>query len=161
MPLPCSIVKVIEQAIEADYDLLIALLEKHRPHHHHSPRPWLVVNGVAIELIPNQEIHVDITLSVGHTLTDSILFLDAVGNPMLTTVTPDSPPTWTQSTPATETLTASADGLTFSGPAIAVGTDSVGLTVVVGGVTFSASQSVTVTAAPQVLTSVAISPAVS
>jgi hypothetical protein len=96
------------------------------------------------------------TLKVGQTLTESIAYFDTTGAPMATPPTPDSPPVWTQSTPATETLTASADGLSFSGPALAVGTDSVSVTVVAGGQTFTASSAITVVTAPQVLGSVQI-----
>lgn len=102
----------------------------------------------------------DITLSLGHILTDTITFNDQNGNSMLVTPTPDSAPVWTSSTAATETLVASADGLSAVGTPLAVGTDVVGLTLAVGGVTYTASQNVTVTAAPQVLTSVSINPAV-
>ena len=35
------------------------------------------------------------TVNVGHTDTLGIEYLDQNGNPMLTPVTPDSPPTWT------------------------------------------------------------------
>lgn len=96
----------------------------------------------------------DITL--GHGLDLSIIYLDQNGNPMLTTPTPDGPPTWTQTTPATETLVVAPDGLTAQATSVAVGTDSISLNVSVGGSTFSASLLVNVTTAPQVLTSVAI-----
>lgn len=96
------------------------------------------------------------TLSVGHTLNMSLVFLDQSGNPMLTTPVPDSAPTWTDTTPATETLAVDASGLTASAAAIAVGTDTVSVAVVVGGTSFAASLDVSVTAAPQVLTSVQI-----
>lgn len=102
----------------------------------------------------------DITLTVGQNLSDSIVFLDASGAPMLTQLTLDALPTWTQATPATETLTASADGLTFSGPVIAPGSDTVTVTVSVNGTAFKASQAVTADAAPQVFTSIDIKPTV-
>lgn len=95
-------------------------------------------------------------ITVGHTLALSISYLDQNGNPMLTTPAPDAAPTWSNTTPATETLTASADGLTASAVALAAGTDSIALSLAVGGVTFQAALAVEVDAVPQVLTSVAI-----
>jgi hypothetical protein len=107
------------------------------------------------ELIPGEIIvSTPVTVSVGHNVQCSLVFLDQNGNPMLTTPTPDSPPTWSDSTPATETLT--AGGLTASALAIAPGGDTISVSVSVGGVTFGATLGVTVTAAPQTLTSVSI-----
>ena len=99
-------------------------------------------------------------VTVGHKLALAIAYLDANGNPMLATPTPDSPPAWSNTTPATETLVAAADGLSAVATSVAPGTDAVSLMVVVGGVSFSASLAVEVDAAPQVLTSVAIVPTV-
>jgi len=95
-------------------------------------------------------------VTVGHQLALSILFLDQRGNPMLTAPTPDAAPSWSNSTPATETLAAAADGLSAVATTVAPGTDTVSLSVVVGGVTFSATLGVEVDAEPQVLTSVGI-----
>jgi hypothetical protein len=100
------------------------------------------------------------TLSVGHVLDMGLEFLDQSGNPMLTTPAPDAVPTWTGATPATETLAVAASGLTCVGTPLAVGTDTVTVMLTVGGVAFTAVLDVTVTAAPQVLTSVAITAAV-
>lgn len=97
-----------------------------------------------------------LTLTLGHNVEANIVYLDANGNPMLATPTPDSPPVWTNTTPATETLVVSADGNTAEATTLAVGTDSIGVTVIVGGKTFQASVAIEVDAAPQVLTSVAI-----
>jgi hypothetical protein len=97
-----------------------------------------------------------VNLTVGHTASFALVFLDQNDNPMLTTPTPDSPPAWTDTTPATGTLTASASGLTAQEVAVAVGTDEVDVTVIVGGVTFKASVDLNVQAAPQVLTSVGV-----
>lgn len=96
------------------------------------------------------------TFNVGHTDTMTIAYLDQNGNPMLVTPTPDSPPTWVQTTPATDTLTVAASGLSAVALGLAAGTDVITLTVIVSGVTFTAVDDLTVTAAPQVLTSVAI-----
>jgi hypothetical protein len=96
-------------------------------------------------------------LTVGHTMTCTIVYLDAAGNPMLTPVTPDSPPVWTGgATPAVDTMAVSADGSTDVVTAVGPGADTIGVTVLVGGVSFVASLNLTVNAAPQVLTSVAI-----
>lgn len=100
------------------------------------------------------------TLAVGHKLELAIMFLDQNGNPMLTTPTPDTAPTWANTTPATEVLTPAASGLTAEGIPAAPGSDTVTLNVTVGGVAFTATLDVTVTASPQVLTSVGIAPTV-
>lgn len=102
-----------------------------------------------------------ITLSVGHTAALGVIYLDQNGNPMLATPTPDSPPQWSDTTSATDTLTVGPNGNTATLAAIAAGDDTVNLTVVVAGATFSASLGVTVQAAPQVLTSVKISSVIS
>lgn len=97
-----------------------------------------------------------IALSVGHTASFTLEFLDQNGNPMLTTPVPDAAPVWTDTTPATGTLTAGTTGLTASELAIAAGGDTVTVVLTVGGVSFTASVSLAVASAPQVLTSVAI-----
>ena len=97
-----------------------------------------------------------VTFSVGHTDTMTIAYLDQNGNPMLETPVPDSPPVWSQDTPATATLTASGDGTSATETGIAAGTDTVSLSVVIGGATFAASLSVTVSAEAQTLSSVDI-----
>lgn len=107
------------------------------------------------ELQPEEVImSTPVTVSVGHKVTASLVFLDQNANPMLIAPTPDSPPTWTDSTPATGTLTAAADGLSATEIANTTGTDTISVSVSVGGTTFSATLGVTVTPAPQVLTSV-------
>ena len=95
-----------------------------------------------------------IALTVGHTASFTVVYLDQNGNPMLTTPTPDAPPAWTDTTPATGTLTPGAGNLTASEVAIAAGTDTVSVSLAVGGVSFSASQQLVVSAAPQVLASI-------
>ncbi len=99
------------------------------------------------------------TQNVGQTTSFSIAYMDQNGQPMVPTPAPDAPPAWSQSTPATETLTAAADGNTASALGLAAGSDTVQVTVLVGGVSFSATIDMTVNAvAPpaQVLTSIAI-----
>lgn len=102
-----------------------------------------------------------VTLTVGHKVDFALVYLDQNGNPMLTTPTPDSPPTWSDTTPATGTLTVSPSGTTASEAAIAVGNDTVSVSLAVGGVSFTALIDLIVGAAPQVLTSVQIAGTVS
>lgn len=131
----------------------------HRRHHHRHVRPFLVIRGIAIELEPEETLLMALNMTVGQTDGLTIAFLDQNGQPMATTPTPDSPPVWTASTPATDTLAIAADGLSAVDTAVGAGTDTVTLAVVVGGVTFNAQLDVNVTApAPpaQVLTNVAI-----
>jgi len=97
-----------------------------------------------------------VTMVVGHTDNMSIAFLDQHGNPMLVPPVPDSPPTWTQTTPATATLAVAADGMSATETALAPGSDVVTLTVTVGGATFSATLPLSVSPEAQVLTSVDI-----
>jgi len=130
------------------------------PHWYHHPhlRVFLSVNNYLYELNPNKRIHIMEQLTVGHTDTMSIQYLDTTGNPMLTTVTPDSPPTWTDTpaTPPVDTFVVSADGTSAVLTATAAGTDSINLSVTVAGKVYTATQSVTISAAPQVLGSVTI-----
>lgn len=86
----------------------------------------------------------------------AIAFFDQHGNPMATAPTPDSPPTWSNTNPASETLTVAADGLTASATAVAAGVDTVTMTAIVGGNSFSANIDVTVSALVQVVTSAQI-----
>ena len=94
--------------------------------------------------------------SVGQSLPLSIQFLDQNGHEMAVTPTPDAPPAWTNGNPAVDTLTVSADGLSASDLGVSAGADTIGVSLSVGGVSFAASDAVTVTAAPQTLTSIAI-----
>src|SRR5277367_5332620 len=95
---------------------------RHRHHSHHHPQRIVHMSNV--------------TLSVGHSADFSIVFLDQNGNPMLTTPVPDAPPVWTDTTPATGTLVPAASGLTAVEAVIAVGGDTVSVSLAVGGVTF-------------------------
>jgi len=101
-----------------------------------------------------------ITVNIGHAVDLSIVFLDQNGNPMLTTPAPDAAPAWANSTPATGTLVAAADGMSAVETAVAAGSDVVSLSLAVGGTAFSATLPITVAAAAQVLTSIDISAAV-
>jgi hypothetical protein len=119
------------------------------------------VNDVSVFLRSDEEItKMTTVVNIGHTISMAIAFLDQNGNPMLTTPTPDSPPTWTNTTPATETLAVATSGLTAVATPVAPGTDTVNLSVTVASQSFAASLAVEVDAAPQVLTAVAITPTV-
>lgn len=96
------------------------------------------------------------TINVGQTDTLSLTFLDQHGTPMVTAPTPDAAPTWSNSSPSVETVTAASGGLSAMQDALTAGTDTITVSLSVNGVSFSASLSVTVEAAPQVLTSVEI-----
>lgn len=97
-----------------------------------------------------------IKVTVGHQVACTIGYLDQNGNPLLTVPTVAAPPTWTNTTPTTETLVAAADGLSANTTTLAVGTDVINLALTVGTTAFAATLSVEVDAAPQVLTSVVI-----
>jgi hypothetical protein len=126
----------------------------------HTPTVLLVQN-VLVSLNLEGTIPMTTTVSVGHKVNFALEFLDQNGNPMLTAPTPNSPPVWTDTTPATETVVAAVDGLTAIGAAIAPGSDTVSVTVVVGGTSFAATTAVVVSPEVQMLTSVAITTAVS
>lgn len=129
--------------------LRVEIHARHRRHHR-------VVSYYRLH--PNKEIQIMTDVTVGHTVTDTIVYLDQSGNPMLVTPTPDSPPVWTNApgTPPVDSMTVSADGSTATISALAAGADTIGVTVIVAGVTFKATQNLNIAAAPQVLTSVAI-----
>ena len=111
--------------------------------------------------IPQEITMPPVTVSIGHTIAFSIEYLDANGNPMLTPQTPDAPPTWTNTATAIDTLAVSPDGTTAVDTAVAAGADTVTVSLAVGGVSFTASDPIIVSPAPQVLTSVAIKAVVS
>lgn len=113
-----------------------------------------------VELEPFERAQMSTAVNVGHTVGLKIAFLDTNGNPMLTPVTPDTPPVWSNSSPAVGSLAAAGDGLSATESAIAPGTDVVSLSVTVGGKSFSATLAIDVSAAPQVLGSVQIVPTV-
>ncbi len=99
-----------------------------------------------------------VTVNVGHVVNMTMVELDQNGNPMLTPTVADSAPVWTNAPSAVgvDTLAAAPGGLTAVASALAVGTDVVTLTAIFGGVTMTATQPITIDAAPQVLTSVSI-----
>ena len=102
------------------------------------------------------------TLTVGHGSEISIQYLDQNGNPMLVTPTPDAPPSWSdaQNPVGDAGLIVAADGNTATLDAKAPGGDVVTVNLAVGGKPFTASLAVTIEAAPQVLTSIALQIAV-
>jgi len=101
-------------------------------------------------------------VTVGHKVTYVLAYLDQNEQPMRTTPTPDSPPTWSDapSDPSVDSFTVDPTGLDAILSAKAPGTDLVKAAVVVGGVTFSASDTVVVSEEPQVLTSIALVPTI-
>lgn len=108
---------------------------------------------------------INVPLTVGHTAALSIVWLDQDGNPMLTTPTPDTAPSWSQTAPDAATLTPSSDGMTATEAAKAAGTDvvTVDLSVTIDGVStpFSAQGTFPISAAPQKLTSIMLAASVS
>jgi hypothetical protein len=118
----------------------------------------LFVENVGIILKPHahERAKLMVTVTVGHKINCSIGFLDTNGNPMLATPAPDAVPSWSNTTPASETLVPAGDGLTAVATALAAGSDQINLSLTVGGKVFQASLSVAVQAAPQTLGSVAI-----
>jgi hypothetical protein len=145
---------------------------RHKHHHHHSHQRLtylyllLVIDGVKVgtfsvgegppEPYEERNIYMDAQVSLGHVINCELSFLDQNGNPMLTQPKPDTPPAWTQLTPAVETLVASADGLQAVLTPLTVGVDTVTANLIVAGVKFQATLNVAVTPVAQVLTSVEI-----
>ena len=103
-----------------------------------------------------------VTVAVGHQVNMSIVYLDQNDAPMVTTPVPDAPPSWTDAqNPAGDmTLVVAADSNSAVETAVAAGGDVVSLALSVGGVAFAATQPITISPAPQVLTSVDIVSAV-
>lgn len=101
-----------------------------------------------------------VTINLGHKLSMALVFLDQNGNPMLTPPAPDAAPSWSNTTPTTETLTVASDGLSCAATQIALGNDTVQVSLNVGGTTLTASLDVSVTDVPQVMKSVVIAPTV-
>lgn len=109
------------------------------------------------KLNPHGEVKIMTDVVVGHQIVNTIVYLDQNGQPMLTTPKPDAPPTWSNlAAPTIDTMSVSADGSTDTVTAVGAGVDSLTVSVVVSGVTYTAVEQISVSAAPQVLTSVAI-----
>ncbi len=128
---------------------------------HHHPRVVLFVDGYGHELNPHRRTWIMTPVTAGHKVTYAIAYFDKIGNPMLTTPAPEGPPSWSeaQSAPGIDTFTVAPDGLSAvvqTNPGDAASTDTVSVSVVVGGLTFQASDVVTISVAPQELGSIAL-----
>jgi hypothetical protein len=121
---------------------------------------FLKINDTGILLHPNEENFMTTVLTIGHKLGLALQVLDQNGNPMLTPVVFDAVPAWSNTTPATETLSVAADGQSATGTPVAPGTDLVSVSFTIGGVGFSATLAVEIDAAPQVPTSAVIIPTI-
>jgi len=138
--------------------------------HKHHFRLWLIVTLrkkghrrriYRVELTPHKEVTMTpVTVSVGHEVICALEFDDQNGNPMLTPPTPDSPPTWSDSATPASAFTFTSSGVTATDVANAAGSDTISVSVSVGGVAFNATLGVTCAAAPQVLSAVRIVPTV-
>lgn len=113
-------------------------------------------SGAVIILYPNRKAQLMGTVTVGHQVNFTITYLDQNGNPMLTPVTPDAAPSWSDVGANAAGFTQAADGSSAQLVASVAGQDTVSVSVTVGGKKFSASDLITDQPAPQVLTSVAI-----
>ena len=100
-------------------------------------------------------------VTVGHQINYSFIEVDTSGNPMKTPV-PVTSSTWTDApaTPPVDTFTPSADGSTAVLQAMAAGSDTVTVSAVINGVTYTATDQVLISAAPQVLGGIQIVAAV-
>ena len=72
-----------------------------------------------------------LTARVGQHVNFSLAFLDAQGQPMQTTPTPDAPPTWNNL--KLDRLIAAPDGLTCQADTVGPGTDTITVQVTVAG----------------------------
>jgi hypothetical protein len=99
--------------------------------------------------VPNPNPAASVNLTVGGVATTVIEQLDTLGNQMIAPISFDAPPVWTQATPATDTLTVAGDAQSATETGLAAGGDVITCTVMVGGVSYVATQPIAVTAAPQ------------
>lgn len=140
-------------------EVVLVISVKRRVHWYDwNQSPW---SRKRFKLHPNRKIFIMTDVTVGHEIVYTIQYLDQNGQPMLSPVTPDSAPVWSNlAAPTIDTMSVSADGSTDTVSAVGAGVDSVSVSVTVGGAVFSAVDQVSVGAAPQVLTSIALSPLV-
>ena len=113
--------KILLAILEGIDDIKNALQRKSEPF-------YIVfsVNGQTLTLLPGKVNHMSLTnLTLGHNAVFSWTQLDARGNPMITPVAADSPPTYTNTNPEVETITPAGDGLSAQGTTLALGTDTV------------------------------------
>ena len=127
-----------------------------KPHGPHRFFAVLTINETSVLLHPNQENLMATVITLGHKLKLSIQVLDQHANPMLTPSVYDADPVWTNSAPATETLSADAGGQSATCTPVAAGADLVSLSFAIGGKEFTASLAVEVDPEPQVATSAII-----
>lgn len=99
----------------------------------------LYFGNFAVELSPRETIHMAFALNVGQTIDFSIRYLDTTGVEMTTPPKADSTPSWGNLHPDIETLTASGDGLTATATGVAAGTDTIQVSLSVGGQSFTAT----------------------
>ena len=119
------------------------------------------VNGQTLTLLPGKVNHMSLTnLTLGHNAVFSWTQLDARGNPMITPVAADAPPTYSNTNPEVETITPAGDGLSAQGATLALGTDTVTSVGSFAGVSFTVSADIEVDDVPQVLTSARLDVAV-
>ena len=116
---------------------------------HRCERVFLLIDGYVHELHPHQRTHIMTSVTAGHKVTYALVYLDTNGNPMLTAPTPDGTPIWSLAAVGTtgDTLVAAGDGnsaVLQTAAGDAAGTDTVNLTVTVGGKAFTATDSVSV-----------------
>ncbi len=160
-----DIERLLKKLGQHGWKRLEALIDGCRPHPHPPPsrRPWVTINGVSVQLIPNGVIKMSTDVFIGHTVTFTVGQVDSKGNPMITPVTLDAAPTWTESSTdgSIETFSVAGDGLSATGTAVGAGTDTVTATVLVGGVSFSASVDVVVSAEPQTFGGIVVNTVVS
>ena len=114
-----------------------------------------------LTLLPGKVNRMSLTnLTLGHNAVFSWTQLDARGNPMITPVAADAPPTYSNTNPEVETITPAGDGLSAQGATLALGTDTVTSVGSFGGVSFTVSADIEVDDVPQVLTSARLDVAV-
>lgn len=94
------------------------------------------------------------TLAVGTPVFFGFVEEDQNGQPMVTPVAGTA--AWSNTTPATGTLTPSPSGQSATYTPVAAGADTVNFTLTVGDETFSATAAITVAGAAQTLTAVQI-----
>lgn len=135
----------------------------HHRYHHHRFVTYVQfkANNFTVRIPLKEHLKMSTQVSIGHTIAMSIAFLDQHGNPMIVDPKTDAAPVWTNSNPPVETVVAVLDGMSAVATPLTVGSDTISLNLVVGGVKFAATLDVNVIPEVQVLTSVAIVPVVS
>lgn len=105
----------------------------------HNVFVWLTSSeGLSVRLIPHRKVTFMSNLHIDQLRTLSLQFKDSQGH--LVSVTPDSAPQWSFTDPSAIQSTVSADGMTVSEvPMIVGGQSDATVSVVIGSVTFSAT----------------------